>query len=562
VLRGAYFINDSKPSTNVLWGPFGWFIDVFNGGFAKVSSGYMGTLQWLMRRVVLLVGLLAAFYVVVALLGTKLPGGFVPDEDQGVVYAQIQLPYGSSLDRNAALLGRIEKDITSVHGVADVISLAGYNLLTSIQTADASSLIIVLKPWDERTKEHLTLHGIIKDIGDKMNAYPQAFSFPFVPPTIPGLGNASGFAFELEDRSGHTVNELAAVADKVVAAARKRPELTSINNTMRTSIPQLDLDVDRERAAARGVSVNDVFSQLQAMLGGLVVDEFTLFNRTWDVMIQAEPAFRANASSISSIYARNDTGQMVPLRTLTTVKRGLGTDFIQRFNTNREIEIFGSNAPGFSTGQAIAAMADVATKAVPAGYGFGWSGTAYQEVAVGNTQTIIFIFSILLVFLALAAQYESWVMPLAVLLAVPTGVFGAFLSVLMWRLDNNIYVQIGIILVIGLAAKNGVLIVEFARERRAHGASITEAAVDAARLRFRPILMTSFAFIIGVVPLMFAHGAGAASRQSLGTTVFAGMLAATCFGIFFTPSLYELSQKFIERKCKPTGAAAAGEEPA
>ncbi|HEX3457446.1 MAG TPA: efflux RND transporter permease subunit, partial [Candidatus Baltobacteraceae bacterium] len=472
------------------------------------------------------------------------------------------LPYGSSLDRNAALLGRIEKDITSVHGVADVISLAGYNLLTSIQTADASSLIIVLKPWDERTKEHLTLHGIIKDIGDKMNAYPQAFSFPFVPPTIPGLGNASGFAFELEDRSGHTVNELAAVADKVVAAARKRPELTSINNTMRTSIPQLDLDVDRERAAARGVSVNDVFSQLQAMLGGLVVDEFTLFNRTWDVMIQAEPAFRANASSISSIYARNDTGQMVPLRTLTTVKRGLGTDFIQRFNTNREIEIFGSNAPGFSTGQAIAAMADVATKAVPAGYGFGWSGTAYQEVAVGNTQTIIFIFSILLVFLALAAQYESWVMPLAVLLAVPTGVFGAFLSVLMWRLDNNIYVQIGIILVIGLAAKNGVLIVEFARERRAHGASITEAAVDAARLRFRPILMTSFAFIIGVVPLMFAHGAGAASRQSLGTTVFAGMLAATCFGIFFTPSLYELSQKFIERKRKPTGAAAAGEEPA
>jgi multidrug efflux pump subunit AcrB len=317
---------------------------------------------------------------------------------------------------------------------------------------------------------------------------------------------------------------------------------------MRTSIPQLELNIDRDRAAARGVDVSDVFKQLQAMLGGLVVDEFTLFNRTWDVMIQAEPAFRSNAASISSIYARNDTGQMVPLRTLTTVTRGLGTDFIQRFNTNREVEVFGSNAPGYSTGQAIAAMQEVASKAVPAGYGYGWSGTAYQEVAVGNTQTIIFIFSILLVFLALAAQYESWVMPLAVLLAVPTGVFGAFLSVLGWKLDNNIYVQIGIILVIGLAAKNGVLIVEFARERRAHGASITEAAVDAARLRFRPILMTSFAFIIGVIPLMFAHGAGAASRQSLGTTVFAGMLAATCFGIFFTPSLYELCQKFIERK--------------
>ncbi|HEX3368708.1 MAG TPA: efflux RND transporter permease subunit, partial [Candidatus Cybelea sp.] len=531
-----------------LWGPFGWFIDQFNRGFGAVTNGYMGLLLWLMRRVVLVIGLLAAFYVADALLGMKLPGGFVPDEDQGVVYANVQLPYGSSLDRNSALLGKIEKDVMGVHGVANVISLAGFNLLTSTQAPDSSSLIVVLKPWDERTKEHLTLHGIVEDISQKMSAYPQAASFPFVPPTIPGLGNASGFAFELEDRGGHSVNELAAVADKVVAEARKRPELTAINNTMRTSIPQLELNIDRDRAAARGVDVSDVFKQLQAMLGGLVVDEFTLFNRTWDVMIQAEPAFRSNAASISSIYARNDTGQMVPLRTLTTVTRGLGTDFIQRFNTNREVEVFGSNAPGYSTGQAIAAMQEVASKAVPAGYGYGWSGTAYQEVAVGNTQTIIFIFSILLVFLALAAQYESWVMPLAVLLAVPTGVFGAFLSVLGWKLDNNIYVQIGIILVIGLAAKNGVLIVEFARERRAHGASITEAAVDAARLRFRPILMTSFAFIIGVIPLMFAHGAGAASRQSLGTTVFAGMLAATCFGIFFTPSLYELCQKFIERK--------------
>jgi hydrophobe/amphiphile efflux-1 (HAE1) family protein len=552
-----------------MWGPFGWFIDHFNAAFAGVTTGYMGLLRWLMRRVILVVGLLAGFYVLVGLIGAKLPGGFVPDEDQGVVYAQVQLPYGSSLDRNAALLGRLEKDIMTVHGVADVISLAGYNLLTSIQAADASSFIVVLKPWDERTKEHLTLHGIIADINAKMNAYPEAYSFPFVPPTIPGLGNASGFAFELEDRSAHTIDELAAVADKVVAEARKRPELTSINNTMRTSIPQLQLEVNRENAATRGVAVSDVFKQLQAMLGGLVVDEFTLFNRTWDVMIQAEPEFRANAASISSIYARNNSGQMVPLRTLTTVRRGLGTDFIQRFNTNREIEIFGSNAPGYSTGQAIAAMQEVAAKTVPPGYGYGWSGTAYQEVAVGNTQTIIFIFSVVLVLLALAAQYESWVMPLAVMLAVPTGIFGAFLSVWAWRLDNNIYVQIGIILVIGLAAKNGVLIVEVARERRAHGVPILEAAIEAARLRFRPILMTSFAFIIGVIPLMFAHGAGAASRHSLGSTVFAGMLAATCLGIFFTPTLYELAQKFIERKTRrgkhevaPEPASVPGEEPA
>ena len=353
-------------------------------------------------------------------------------------------------------------------------------------------------------------------------------------------------------------DQLAAVADKVVAEARKRPELTAINNTMRTTIPQLQLDVNRDNASTRGVAVSDVFKQLQAWLGGLVVDEFTYFNRTWDVMIQAEPEFRANQNSISSIYVRNNTGQMVPLRAVTTVRRGIGTDFIQRFNTNREIEIFGANAPGYSTGQAIAAMGEVAKKTVPAGYTYGWSGTAYQEVSVGNTQNIIFMFSVLLVFLSLAAQYESWIMPLAVLLAVPTGVFGAFLSVLMWKLDNNIYVQIGIILVIGLAAKNAVLIVEFARERRAHGASIAEAATDAARLRFRPILMTSLAFIIGVIPLMLAHGAGAASRQSLGSTVFAGMLAATCLGIFFTPSLYELAQRLSERGKRKKPAEARG----
>jgi multidrug efflux pump subunit AcrB len=253
---------------------------------------------------------------------------------------------------------------------------------------------------------------------------------------------------------------------------------------------------------------------------------------------------------------------MVPLRALTKLSPGLGTDFIQRFNTNREIEIFGQNAPGYSSGQAIAAMQDVAQKTLPPGYGFGWSGTAYQEVTVGNTQMIIFALSVVLVVLALAAQYESWLMPLAVIMGVPIGVFGSFLSVFLWKLDNNVYVQIALIMLIGLAAKNAILIVEFARERRAHGLSIREAAVEAARLRFRPILMTSFAFIIGVVPLMTAKGAGAASRQSLGSTVFAGMLAATCLGVFFTPTLYEIWQGLIERGKKPKRAPEAPQEPA
>jgi hydrophobe/amphiphile efflux-1 (HAE1) family protein len=539
-------------------GPLGWFIDKFNVLFGKTTDGYMWILRWLLPRFVLVLGLLGLFYVAVAYLGMKLPGGFVPDEDQGVVYAQVQLPYGASLDRNAALLKKMEKDVQSVHGVQDVISLAGYSILTSTQAPDTSSFIVTLKEWDERSAEHLTLRGIVEDIYKKMNAYPGASGYPFVPPTIPGLGNASGFAFELQDKGGHTVDELAAVADKVVAEARKRPELTRINNTMRTSIPQLQLDVDRDKSEQLGVNVQDVFQQLQAMLGGLVVSEFTLFNRTWDVMVQAEPDFRANASSINQIYVRSNTGQMVPLRAVTKTSRSAGTDFIQRFNTDREIEIFGQNAPGYSTGQAIAAMQDVAQKTLPPGYGYGWSGTAYQEVSVGNTQSIIFALSILLVFLALAAQYESWYMPFAVILSVPVGIFGAFLSVLGWKLDNNVYVQIGIIMLIGLAAKNAVLIVEFAREKRMHGEPIAQAALEAARLRFRPILMTSFAFIIGVVPLMFAHGAGAASRHSLGSTVFAGMLAATALGIFFIPTLFEIFQKLIERgkKKKPEEAPA------
>jgi multidrug efflux pump subunit AcrB len=401
----------------------------------------------------------------------------------------------------------------------------------------------------------------MSEITRKMNAYPEAAAFSFTPPTIPGLGNASGFAFELQDKGNHSVNELAAVADKVVAEARKRPEITAVNNTMRTSIPQLQLDVDRDKSKSLGVDVSDAYKQIQAMLGGLVVNQFTLFARTWDVMIQAEPEYRADAQSINSIYVRNSRGGMVPLTALTKTKPALGTDFIQRFNTNREIEIFGANAPGYSTGQAIAAMQDVAAKTLPAGYGYGWSGTAYQEVAVGNTQSIIFVLSILLVFLALAAQYESWMMPLAVIMGVPLAILGSFLSVVFWKLDNNTYVQIGLIMLIGLAAKNAILIVEFARHLRNEGRSIPEAALEAARLRFRPILMTSFAFIIGVVPLMLAHGAGAASRHSLGSTVFAGMLSATLLGVFFIPTLFEVWQRAIERGKKPKAKEKPAAEP-
>ena len=530
-----------------LWGPFGWFIDRFNVLFGKVTDGYIGSLRWLLRRSVIVMLILALFYVADGYMAVKIPGGFIPTEDQGVIFVQIQNPYGTSLNKNAQLADRIEEDINKIPGVQDVITLGGFNLLSSISTSDSSSLIVTLLPWDKRKSKELSLRTIALTIYQHLNKYPQVFAFPFVPPTIQGLGVASGFQFELEDLSGHSIADLSAVAAKVMAAAEKRPELTGLRTTERASVPQIQLELDRNKTKQLGVNPSDVFENLQAYLGGLVVNQFTLFDRTWQVMIQAEPDFRADSKSISQIFVRNNNGAMVPVSTVASWKHGLGADMIQRFNTNREVEIFGSNSENYSSGQAIAAMQEVAKQTLPRGYGYGWTGTSYQQVIVGNTQSIIFALSILLVFLFLAAQYESWLLPAAVLAGVPIGIFGAFLSVTLWRLDMDIYVQIGLIMLIGLAAKNAILIVEFARERRAEGVPIMQAALEGAHLRFRPILMTSFAFIIGVVPLMITSGAGAASRHSLGSAVFGGMLVATCVGVFFIPTLFMLVQGLIER---------------
>jgi hydrophobe/amphiphile efflux-1 (HAE1) family protein len=405
-------------------------------------------------------------------------------------------------------------------------------------------LVVTLVPWEERKSKDLSLRTILLRAYAKLNEYPQAVAFPFIPPTIPGLGNSSGFSFELEDRAGHGTSELAKVTGKLIDAAAKRPELTRLTSGLRSDVPQLALDLNRDKAKGLGVDVSSIFGNLQAYLGGLVVNEFTLYDRTWKVMIQAEPEFRASAANIGQISVRNSSGGMVPLSTLTTVRPVVAPDQLQRFNVQPEAEITGTAQSGYSSGQAIAAMAAVAKATLPPGYSYEWAGSAYQEVAAGNTQALIFAISILLVFLVLAAQYESWLIPFAVLLGVPLGVFGAFLSVLLWRLDNDVYVQIGLITLIGLAAKNAILIVEVAREgQEREGLGVLEAARQAAELRFRPILMTSFAFIVGVVPLMLSSGAGAGSRHSLGSAVFGGMLVATVLGVFVIPSLFVLVQR-------------------
>ncbi len=525
-------------------GPLGWFNDRFNAMFGRVTGGYMGIMRLIMRRAVVVLGVLALFYVGAGYFAKSLPGAFVPQEDQGYFFVSVGLPEGAALARTDAIDAKMAADIKKIPGVENVITLGGFNLINNTQVADAGSLVVTVTPWDERNTPELSMKTILQRTYAAISKYPEAVAFPFLPPPLPGLGNAGGFMFELTDNSGHSIEDLTHVTDAFIAAANQRPELTRISNGLRSNVPQLDLQVDRDKVKTLGLDLGSVYNNVSAYLGGSFVNDFTLFNQTWKTMVQGEPQFASNPSAINSIWVHNEQGQAIPVSTFAKFKRIVGPDLLQHYNINREAEITGSNADGYSTGQAIEALKAVAKETLPKGYGYGWAGMSYQEVSAGNTQAVIFALSIVLVFLFLAAQYESWFMPLAVIGAVPIGVFGAFLSTKLFGLDNNVYVQIGIIMIIGLAAKNAILIVEFARvEHDQNGKSIVEAALEAAHLRFRPILMTSLAFIIGVIPLVIAHGAGAGARHTLGQAVFGGMLCATLFGIFFIPTLYDVFQQ-------------------
>jgi multidrug efflux pump subunit AcrB len=372
---------------------------------------------------------------------------------------------------------------------------------------------------------------------------------PIPPPPINGLGNSGGFQFMIEDRGSHSPADLAKVASTVFAAAGKRPELANVISSYSVDYPQVNLDLDRAKVHTLGIPLDDVFETLQAQLGGYIVNNVVLFNNSWKLIVQSEPQYRMTPSNIGALMVRNKDGNMVPLSTFSKPSMTHGPNLIQRFNVYRAAEIDGQPAGNFSSGQAIAAMEDVARTTIPSGYGYEWTGTAYQELLAGNTQAITFVLSLVLVFLFLAALYESWSTPLGVILGVPLGVFGAFFGAFIWRLPNNVYVQIGLIMLIGLAAKNAILIIEFAKDKREkEGMPVLEAALDGAKVRFRPILMTSLAFIFAVIPLMLSSGAGAASRHSLGTAVFFGMLFATSLGIFFIPLLYDVIESFAERR--------------
>lgn len=529
-------------------GPIGMFLKGFNYVFERVTGGYLSCVGFLLRRVVIaLIALIGLWYGAGAML-QKLPGGFVPDEDQGYFFIAFSLPDGASMERTDALMRRAEADLKEVHGIGEVLTMGGLNLLTNAYTSNNATIIAMLKPWEERHTEEEQIKNIMMNVRKRFAAYPEAVSIVFTPPPIPGLGSAGGFQYELQDKGGKTPRELDDVARKFLQTASQRPEVASLFTGFRTTIPQVKLDIDRDKARTLDIPINQVFQGLQIYLGGLQVNDFNLFGRTYKVMVQAEQDFRRTPDNIRDIYLRTGDGSMVPMSTLSTVEMVTGPDILQRFNMFRTAEISGANAAGYSSGDALKAMEEVSAAELPQGYGFQWSGVAFQEKLAGGSQGLIFGMALIFVFLVLAAQYESWAVPFSVLFGLPIGVFGAFLLVAWRGFINDVYVQIGIVTLMGLAAKNAILIVEFAKEKYERaGMGLAEAAMEGAKLRFRPIMMTAFAFILGVIPLVKAHGAGANARASIGTAVFGGMLMASIIGILFVPMLYVVVQRVSEK---------------
>src|SRR5215472_13024001 len=541
-------------------GPLGKFFDWFNRWFLKMTGGYVSWSSILIRRWVLAMLLLAGISVVAGGMGKSLPTSFIPEEDQGYAFLQIQLPDAASLQRTDAVMRRIDDMLAHTHGVLSYSGISGFSLISNTSASYTGFYFLQLDPWHERLTPELSASGLVQSLNQRLRKeVPEAIAFAFGPPAIPGLGTAGGFTFMLQDRTSGTVQQLSETLEKLNQAARKRPEIASLVTTFRPTVPQLFVDIDQDRVLKQGLQFGEVYQTLQAFLGGAYVNQFNRFGRQWKVYLQAEPEYRTSIDKVNSFYVRNSKGEMTPLASLVNVKRVSGPEYTNRFNLFRSIQINGSPAPGYSSGQAMAAMEQTANEVLPAGFGYSWSDMSYQEKKAEGGQAMVFGMSFLFVFLILAALYESWSLPFSVLLSTPVAVLGAFGGLLLRRFDNNVFAQIGLVMLIGLTAKNAILIVEFAKlEHEKNGKELVTAALEGARLRLRPILMTSFAFILGCVPLWTAKGAGAVGRQVLGTSVIVGMAAASALGIFIVPVLFVL----FERIGKKKPAAIPGTAPA
>jgi HAE1 family hydrophobic/amphiphilic exporter-1 len=527
------------------------FFGGFNRLFERFTRGYVSASALLIRKAVLSVVLLVGFAVFAGLLGKKLPGSFVPQEDAAYMLINVQLPDASSLQRTDAVTRKVEKILSETKGVQYYNTIVGFSLLSSVSTSYGATFFSQLETWDKRHEEGLSASEIVQTLNGRFRAeIPEATIFAFQPPPIPGLGTAGGFSLWLQDRSGQDPAFLEQNLQKFLAAARERPELANVNSTFRAAVPQVYVDVDRDKALKQGVAVNEVYQTLQTFLGGSFVNQFNRFGRQWRVFLQADAADRLTPEAIGQFFVRNNDGNMVPLSALVTLRQTSGAEYTQRFNLYRAAQVTGAAAPGFSSGQAMAALEDVARQTLPREMGYDWSDLSFQEKRAAGTASRVFIMSLLFVFLILAALYESWSLPFSVLLSVPIAVFGAFAGLLLRKYDFDVYGQIGLVVLIGLAAKNAILIIEFAKAEFDKTGDLVASALHGAKLRLRPILMTSFAFILGCVPLWRASGAGAAARRILGTVVVSGMLAATVLAIFLIPVLYVVVERIAgsERK--------------
>jgi len=524
--------------------PITW-LQPFERLITKVTGGYTNTVGFLLKRLTrvgLFVGLL---FIAAGWLTTAVPTAFLPAEDQGYLFVDVQLPDAASSNRAQVVLDKITPIILNDAAVDDIITVSGFSLLGGAGSNNGLA-IILLKDWEERTAPELGLRQVIPRLMGQLWTMPDAQIMVFNPPPIPGLGNSSGFDFKLQDGEGRDPAELAQVMNGLIYEANQRPELSRVFSTYRANVPQYFLEVDRNKAKAQGVALSDIFSTLQAQLGSLYINDFSQFGRTYRVTIQAESQYRSKPSDLRYYFVRNKDDEMVPLTTLATIKPILGPTTISHFNLYRSASITGNASPGYSSGQSIKVMEELASK-LPQGYIYEWSGQSKQELEAGNLAPILFGLAILFVYLFLVAQYESWTIPFSVIAAVPLALFGAMLALYTVGMANNIYAQVGLVLLIGLSTKTAILIVEFAMEQRAAGETIMNAALNAAKMRFRAVLMTAFSFILGVLPLVFATGAGAGSRVSLGITVLAGMVAATIFGTLLVPYFYLLIQRMREK---------------